>query len=658
MYAAPETLTPALSTRPILRSTFTCSLEAAIAKASLVSFDVFDTLLRRPYLSPTHLFDAMERQSGEAGFATRRRAAEKRARSLATTADIPLSDIYALMGSSPEEEILRERDAVYPRPDILEWLRHVLRVGKPVAAVSDMYLPKDVIADMLAMHGIRVSHLIVSAADNVTKGDGSAFRKLSVSAGIPLASILHVGDNPASDYGVPAKLGMQAVLIGNTVSHACEDHPVRDLLAALEAGSPAASMVGSVSRDVHFETGVEPFWTDIGRYYAGPLAFGFAQWLQRQVAETGIKRLAFVARDGVLPMAAFTQLSPGTPSTYLHLNRSIVLRASLDNLIPLSIMQLTYGPKSNVSNYVTRLGPGTDALLDAARAHFNGDPVLGVDVSKKDLAAFFLNQQDILTAISRDARALLIRYLAQHRMLNQPDKIALADIGWHGTTAALIRLVVPEARYWKWFFIGTSKSYHRDHDDHRAMYFRCGEPKAHHDLIFDSLEIFEFLFSSPETTAVALTEVGGTVQPVFADPSTEWDGRAERMSAIAEGVREVIPRFVAGAKRHRLEVGAEVFTVILNSIMRSGHPRIVTEFSAIQHQAGFGDDVFLPLLPKFDDTHYWSNIWRIVRGRKLKGQNGVVYWKSQQHRHFLQQQRGHQLRIAKLALAVFARRSR
>ena len=55
-------------------------IKSKIKKAKVVSFDIFDTLLVRPYIRPIDLFEHMERALDCKGFALERRDAERRTR--------------------------------------------------------------------------------------------------------------------------------------------------------------------------------------------------------------------------------------------------------------------------------------------------------------------------------------------------------------------------------------------------------------------------------------------------------------------------------------------------------------------------------------------------------------------------------------------------
>ena len=65
-----------------------CNLYSSINKAHIISFDIFDTLLFRPYAKPVDLFTFMEKVTSRSGFALARCQAE--------------SKFYAQNGSSTE----------------------------------------------------------------------------------------------------------------------------------------------------------------------------------------------------------------------------------------------------------------------------------------------------------------------------------------------------------------------------------------------------------------------------------------------------------------------------------------------------------------------------------------------------------------------------
>ncbi|WP_414463386.1 hypothetical protein [Hyphomicrobium sp. DY-1] len=651
---------PDPSTPPnVLERSFHCTIEEAIARSSLVSFDVFDTLLRRPYAEPTHLFDALGCSSQTPFFGRDRRFAEARARIRHhTQRDVTLAQIYEQLPHPIDRELAFERDSLYPRTDVTVWLSLARAAGKKVVAVSDMYLPKPFIASLLATHRLAVDDLIVSSADDVVKGDGSAFRLLASRHNVQFRDILHFGDNPHADFHAPAALGIRSVLVANKLPRSGDNHHLADLTRALESnGSHHSSSVASVIRDSLVSDGVGSFWPDIGRYIVTPLMVGFARWIHGEAQAAGCDRVAFAARDGRMPREAFHALyGDGAVATpYVHLSRAVALRAGLDTRSEIVLYQLCSGVSAPVSDYIRRLGDGVDALLQRAAKDFHGDPIVGKDIAREELVDFFHAAKDDLAEISRTARPLLYSYLEQHDLLRDPSRVAVADIGWGGTVASVLWHATPETRQWNWLYFGTRKEYEPRDAKHNAMFFSYGIPFENWQLVFDCVEIAEFLFSAPEPSTIALEETPTGVEPVFAAEDTQWEGWAPRVKDMAAGFHDMLPAFVRRAKApHGLVVDhATVFT-LLSHIIRSDNTDVIREFGRLEHQLGLGASKYEPILP-MGRMKYWSNIWRLMKGRSLKASAGHHYWRNQLSGQFLRSLTGVKRRIAVKALKVHAR---
>ena len=128
------------------------------SSAKVVSFDIFDTLIKRNVREATDVFSLLENayinQFGHSEPIKKWRiAAEKEANKRSSYNDVNLDEIYQAMEALPEEERgwLKEKEVelelqVTQRNnrlfDIYQWC---LAHGKKIILVSDMYLPLDVI---------------------------------------------------------------------------------------------------------------------------------------------------------------------------------------------------------------------------------------------------------------------------------------------------------------------------------------------------------------------------------------------------------------------------------------------------------------------------------------------------------------------------------
>ena len=116
----------------------------SIDKHKIISFDIFDTLLLRPYVRPIDLFLHMESHYKSENFAIARIQAEEDARKNLDKNEITLDDIYEFIGARynhlKQFEIEWETKILQINPEIKEIYDYAIKKNKKVIIVSDMYL--------------------------------------------------------------------------------------------------------------------------------------------------------------------------------------------------------------------------------------------------------------------------------------------------------------------------------------------------------------------------------------------------------------------------------------------------------------------------------------------------------------------------------------
>lgn len=271
--------------------------EKLVDDADYVAFDVYDTAVVRPFLRPTDLFGYVEKISGRKGFASSRVEAEKKARR-ELKKEITLDEIYSflppgfrnLKGREVEKEILLARkDGRFAL--IYEYAR---RKGKKILMVSDMYLPKRAIAEVLAKLGIDYDFLYVSSDCGKTKYDGSMYDYILGDRGIPSPHrLLMVGDDRRSDFEIPRKKGIPAYRWTPLVERYREAYPREATLAG--KGIDQAIVAGADMLMWQDENSGE-YWRELGCRYGGPMALQFALHIVDNVSES-TDRILFLSRD-------------------------------------------------------------------------------------------------------------------------------------------------------------------------------------------------------------------------------------------------------------------------------------------------------------------------------------------------------------------------
>lgn len=341
-----------------------------------VSFDVFDTLVVRPFLKPADLFVLMEQEVQQVlgcrdlpDFSALRHAAEVQARRVhAGREDITLTQIYeqlcCLTGLEPERAaLLREMETAYElrycvrRETSKRLWDAALGAKKCVIVVSDMYLPTETIASILTHNGYEgYSGLYVSGDVGKTKASGHLFEHVQKTLSIAQGKhVLHIGDNIRSDIQRARAAGWKAYplynpkhLLLNQVRKRRMASPLLKCFQGFSGNTPPQGgekflglrcMLAVVANHVFDDPyigGKDPFVcpSNSGYFALGMYLLATAQWLHREAAGNGYDTLCFFARDGRLVKQAFERLVSVLPvqtqTRYVRLSRTALLPLMLE----------------------------------------------------------------------------------------------------------------------------------------------------------------------------------------------------------------------------------------------------------------------------------------------------------------------------------------
>lgn len=190
-----------------------------------VSFDIFDTLIERDVFEPADIFRLVGRDvlgAEEADlFYGRRQEAEWAARDKRSDREVTLVEIYEQLYpiykerclELKEAEIRREIVSCHAKKRMAALLEACVKSGMDVYLISDMYLPSEVIAQMVARCGIGgYRALYVSCEKRENKLNGALFRRVMSEYVITPGRMLHFGDSVRADFFGAHKAGVRAVL--------------------------------------------------------------------------------------------------------------------------------------------------------------------------------------------------------------------------------------------------------------------------------------------------------------------------------------------------------------------------------------------------------------------------------------------------------------
>jgi HAD superfamily hydrolase (TIGR01549 family) len=190
-------------------------------QCKLVSFDVFDTLVVRPFRHPFDLFYytglfAKHKKYVPLPFLYLliRRNAENTARlhKKMQKQDVTLDEIYTEIKKKlnlsisqtkelEQEEINKELTFCTTRQEGKDLYNYAKTAGKYIIITSDMYLPADSIRAILEKNGFSGwNRIYVSSETGVTKASGDMFDYIiKQNRNIQPNNIIHIGDNALAD---------------------------------------------------------------------------------------------------------------------------------------------------------------------------------------------------------------------------------------------------------------------------------------------------------------------------------------------------------------------------------------------------------------------------------------------------------------------------
>ncbi len=428
-----------------------------LPESEYVSFDVFDTLIKRSVAMPADLFLLIEQYCVSIGkeipkeFAKKRREAEEYV-CKKRGAQGCLDDIYDVMrdefGAYTDElkaiELRLEMDGCRPNPSCAELLRRCLEAGKTVVLISDMYLPAAFIGKMLEKCGIGgYEKIYVSCEMGAQKGDGSLFRAVLNDLNIHPRQLFHIGDSWKGDLLRPLSMGIKVWHVDRGQKQLCKCPKHLPEEAAFSYRTLQACIRNcSQGMTENEKRGCRLF---------GPQLYGFAQWLLARLREDDIHDVYFMARDGYTLKQAFDELGTDDISThYLYCSRRsfqvplMWKHPQFDDVISL----FAFINKMTVRTLLSKLGLTADDYEDQMRAYDLEPDCLyerGEIFSDGRVRAFYNSIQADVEQNSREEYEALVSYL---RALNMAEKIAVVDIGWHGTMQYALERII-ESEGWK-----------------------------------------------------------------------------------------------------------------------------------------------------------------------------------------------------------------
>jgi glycosyltransferase involved in cell wall biosynthesis/FMN phosphatase YigB (HAD superfamily) len=546
----------------------------------VVSFDVFDTLIHRNAFEPKDIFSRVSKHRTlvshplTSRFAMLRAKAERdlrlRFKAQGKQIDPTLSQIYeelAVLSGESLESVYKFRDvelqtelaSALSRNPIKSLYDYAQALGKIIVLCSDMYLPRATIEAMLNKCGYTGPHeLFLSCEIGVTKKHGTVFDHIASALDVAPSAIVHFGDNAISDVKRAEAAGWKAMKTPSLQELFFAQNEA--LIGLFPTFKSAGQIKSEATRQnyallwryifgdqVDAEGNADCIGSPRGFGYValGPFLLSLSLWMLRQAKQKNIDHIAFLARDGHLPIQSTRMLAEALNQdialTYLPISRRAVFPYFLHQPGGIEyILSIRYDPRQTIGRFLReRFGQTAfDIFVDAAKSTSGLEPESFI----KDHSDFVFDLMRTNLETLRDATAQQYQFLLKSYRESFPagQKHALFDVGRKGTFQSVLSTISGEGLHG--FYVVTDfeiqkNAPKRTYDSYLGMMDSRLNSKV------PDTVLYEAFLSEKGGTYLGFDEAG---QPVRDSASFTVDEQAffdELHAGALEYIRDAIARF-------------------------------------------------------------------------------------------------------------------
>lgn len=497
-------------------------LNLLIDSYDYVSFDIFDTLIKRNVKNPTDIFDIVEKEYNKTNslinnFKENRIKAEKKAIAKSLHEEITLEEIYSCMEKytkTQKEKLMKleietEINFCVQNKQIYSIYENCIKKQKKIFFTSDMYLSKKVIETILNNAGYtKCEKLYLSSSENLKKISGNLFKKILEENNIDRNKIIHIGDSLLGDYLVPNKIKIKSILLKRTINNR--------RFSSNKNNSLEYNVLSSFINNQVTETENKSQYRKLGYEVLGPMIYGFTSWIHQKVKEDKIDKLYFLARDAKIIMDIYKKrFNDEVPIYYLEVSRKAIISANLGEIHSFD----------NILDKYKSIIKGTSKVIDFIRVlnldykkynNLNKNLLtkLIMDLNKEEKQAIFLNIKKDLEQNYKYQNQCLKEYLEQNDMRGN---VALIDIGWNGTIQYFINNFVDSKTQINGYYFGVNQD--KKYKEYKKIIrkgflFDNNNSNENQYVIGLGIGIFEMMFLSTEGSTISYKEIDNKIKAI------------------------------------------------------------------------------------------------------------------------------------------------
>ena len=419
----------------------------------VVSFDIFDTLILRPFQTPSDLFMVLGDKFNQINFKNIRYNAEQYVRSKMEASEghreVTIHDIYKEVNRETgidveygvQTEFQAEKDFCFANPYMLQVFKMLKSQGKKIVITSDMYIPHDMMVELLASCGYTgYDKLYVSCDYKTSKRQGVLYDELIKDN--PNKKIIHVGDNFAVDIVSAQDKGIDAHYYVN-----CHEQ------GGKYRADGMSELVGSFYSGIvntHLHNGTKTYtpYYEYGFTYGGLYITGFCNWIYKKAKEQGVEKILFLARDSDVYIKVFNKMFSDMPNEYVYWSRIANLKYTAEhNRHDFFTRMVVHKAHSVVSSKLEDVlkSAGLKEIISLLPKHnLTADDLLTAELIEPFKTFLVDNYDKIIKIYEKEAKVAENKF---REIIGNHKKVAVVDVGWIGSGPMGIKWLVEEK--WK-----------------------------------------------------------------------------------------------------------------------------------------------------------------------------------------------------------------
>ncbi|MFP5075849.1 hypothetical protein ACLE20_00930 [Rhizobium sp. YIM 134829] len=630
------------------------------SEASLVSFDVWDTLVRRdchpdeiklqsaralyliayPYLLPVFkdvrvLLEARRvsenRSAPNDEYEYRFDDALQRWLAMVTVPGIPESVSERILSAMQAHEYLSETRSTRPDANAKACLE---KLQQTAVFASDFYLPSGFLKTLLSHHGLGHHFLqgFSSSDAYLTKRSGRMFDHILQNFGIPPEQLHHVGDNREADQRVPESKAISSFLYLSPAEEERKSWYGKAFHAWLQGGPDLhAQRLRRITQDVANSVGPGELarLERIGAKLA-PIVFGYCLSILEDALRSDAKTVFFFTREGVFFRDVFDRIVAENPFN-LHNVRSEVLDVSRRATFAASLRNLSFGELMrlwNLYSIQSLKGFASSLNLDlAVIASFGSRHKIDfeapieypwLDKRVKDL----FNDKAFKTYVEGEIsqqRDNLKGYLANKGFFENPVQL-VSDIGWRGTIQDNLAYLAPEITT-RGHYLGLFGFLNQQPDNTEKFGF-VFDANRDDPLSVSDVGPLEMIFNVPGGSVVGYRQEGDSYHPlrsIFEDEEAVM----KEVGALQRGMLRALGPLCDYVRLHGLSAAdlTRLSKETIATLIKQPPLEIVDLFYRLHHNETFG----LGEVKNMGDSHKNASALTQLKGSALhKAVNDIV----------------------------------